>query len=295
MTRGRRCDASGKHSGPGRWWAWARCVVLAVCLGIALLCSAACGGQVTATVLPDETITIAGESDVIPIVLEMADSFAKGRAALHFESSITPAAQALARVGGENAVIAVVTQHPDSNTAALRYTEIARQPILVIVHPDNAIKSLSYDDLAAIYSGRSTDWSQAGGPAMPIMVLSREPAAPLRQRLDSTLLGADVKLTPNALLLPSDEAIVVTVARRPEAIGYITGSGNPSGVKTLAIEGEHPLALVRGRAYPLWQSILLVTPARASAYTTAFLAYVKSRQGQRVVASWGYGQGVSDP
>jgi ABC-type phosphate transport system substrate-binding protein len=109
--------------------------------------------------------------------------------------------------------------------------------------------------------------------------------------MDEILLGEGGKLTPHALLLPSDEAMIVTVARRPEAIGYMVGSGVFSSVKTITVEGEQPSGLARGRAYPLWQSISLITSASPSPAVAALLSYARGRQGQRIVSAWGYGQG----
>jgi phosphate transport system substrate-binding protein len=191
--------------------------------------------------------------------------------------------------------VAVVASYLAAGQETWKQTEIARQPISIIVHPDNPVKNLTLDDLGNIYSGRAADWRQVTGPTMPIMVLSREAGASIRQRVDAALIGADGKLTPNAILLPSDEAMLATVSRRPEAIGYITGSSNSGSVRTLTVEGEHPSALARGRAYPFWQPIILMTDPHPSPGTTALLAYVKGRQGQRIVSSWGLGQGGSSP
>ncbi len=40
--------------------------------------------------------------------------------------------------------------------------------VVVVVHPDNPMRSLSYDDLAALFSGRIKSWDQLGGPAQPV-------------------------------------------------------------------------------------------------------------------------------
>lgn len=130
---------------------------------------------------------------------------------------------------------------------------------------------------------------------MPMMVLSRDAGATVRQRIDAALIGADSRLTPNALILPNDDAVVVTVARRPEAIGYIIGGAPNSSVKTVSVGGEQPSGLARGRYYPLWHPIILVSPAQPTPNQAAFLAYIRGRQGQRIIASWGYGAGGNLP
>ena len=126
---------------------------------------------------------------------------------------------------------------------------------------------------------------------MPILVLTREPDAPIRTRWDSIVLGVGSRLTPNALLLPSDEAMIASVSRRPEAIGYISGSGNLTSVRTLTINGESPAGIVRGRAYPLWQPVSVASSTPPPPIVASFITYVRSKQGQRIIASLGYGQG----
>ena len=56
-----------------------------------------------------------------------------------------------------------------------------------------------------------------------------------------------------------------------------------------------PAALARGRAYPLWQSVSLVATSPQTANVAALMAYVKSKQGQRIIASLGFGQGGNSP
>ena len=272
-----------------------RCALKCFVLGVALAAMSACGASSTATPALAEVVTIAGPADLMPLVSELADSFAKARVTLRLQTSVAPVSEALALLRRDSTIVAVTTIRPADADPSWGQVELARQPISMIVHPENTVRNLTLDELSNILAGRTIDWRQVGGPAMPIMVLGREPGAALRQRVDAILLGPGSKLTPNALLLPSDEAMVATVARRPEAIGYITGAGGVSSVSSVTVEGEHASALARGRAYPLWQSIILLSPAQPAAQMSAFLSFVKSRQGQRIVASWGYGQGGSAP
>lgn len=270
-----------------------------VIAGFAFIASVAgvtsCGAPAANSTPVAETIVINTQPEAVPFVKDLADSFARGRSGLNIIVNQMAEADGVADLRQGNATLATVAAPLAADHSGWSQMELARQPISIIVHPDNAIRNLTLDDLGNIYTGRVTDWKDIGGPAMPIMVLSREAEASERQRLDAALIGPDSKLTPNALLLPSDEAMIVTVARRPEAIGYILGAATVGSIKTVAVEGEQPASLARGRYYPLWRPIILISPAQASANVSALLAYVKGRQGQRVIVSWGYGQGGSLP
>lgn len=269
---------------------------LVASLVAACLCGvAACGATASQTPTVAETITIAASLESAPFIKEMTDSFARGRAGLTIIVDQMPGSEPIAALRQGVATLAVTATPLDGERSGWLQTEIARQPIGIIVHPDNPIKNLTLDDLGNIYTGRVSEWKDVGGPAMPIMTLGREAAATVRQRIDAALIGADSRLTPNALLLPTDEAMIVTVARRPEAIGYIVGAAPNNSVKTVSIGGEQPAGLARGRYYPLWHPIILVSPAQPTPNLAAFLAYVRGRQGQRIIASWGYGTGGNLP
>lgn len=54
-----------------------------------------------------------------------------------------------------------------------RFARIARFALVVMVHPDNPIESLTHDQVRDIYTGSVTDWSEVGGPAGPIHAYGR--------------------------------------------------------------------------------------------------------------------------
>ncbi len=238
-----------------------------------------------------ETISIISVPEAAGIVAEMSETFAHTRDGLSVTVGQATSVDAQAALLNGSATAIALTEHSSLPPSAWTETEIARQPISVIVHPDNPIKSLSLDDLGAIYTGRTTSWAQLGGPAQPIMVLSREPGSSARAHVDLATIGVDSKLTGNALLLPSDEAMVASVQRRAEAIGYVTGAVAPEGTKIISIDGMAPSAAASGRPYPLWQPIYLVTPYAPSHSLAALVSYIRGNLGQRLVEQWGYGQG----
>ena len=270
---------------------------LVTCMVAACLCGVvACGAAGSQTPPVAETITIAAPPESATFIKEMADSFAPGRAGLTIIVSQAAGDEALAALRGGAATLAVVATALDGAHSGWTQTEMARQPIGVIVHPDNPIKNLTLDDLGNIYTGRTSEWKDVGGPAMPMMVLSRDAGATVRQRIDAALIGADSRLTPNALILPNDDAVVVTVAPSPRGHRLHHRRAAPnSSVKTVSVGGEQPSGLARGRYYPLWHPIILVSPAQPTPNQAAFLAYIRGRQGQRIIASWGYGAGGNLP
>lgn len=267
--------------------------LLQLCLAAMLLAS--CGGAPVPTATPTpRTLVIRGLAEAAPLLRELASTFAYARPGLTVTVEAVTAEESLAGVSGRWTDIGIVSSVPQGDRRALTYTEVARQPIAVLVHQDNPVRNLTLDQLGDIYTGRATEWTSLGGGAMPLMVLSREPGAPLRATLDAALIGPDTRMTPNALLLPSDEAVAATVSRRPEAIGYVAGGQAPAGARILTINGQHPSDLARGKYYPFWLSIVLATERQPSPTVADFIAYVNGRQGQRIISQWGCGAGAGD-
>ena len=50
---------------------------------------------------------------------------------------------------------------------------VAVDSLVVVVNPSNPVKAISIADLASIYRGELTNWSQVGGPDLPLVAYSR--------------------------------------------------------------------------------------------------------------------------
>ncbi len=57
---------------------------------------------------------------------------------------------------------------------------IVRDTIVPIVHKDNPVTSLTWDQLKKINTGEITNWSELGGPDLPIIVVTSQPTAATR-------------------------------------------------------------------------------------------------------------------
>ncbi|MBM4425926.1 MAG: PstS family phosphate ABC transporter substrate-binding protein, partial [Chloroflexi bacterium] len=102
---------------------------------------------------------------------------------------------------------------------------IARDAIAVVVNSENRVKELTLQQIADIYSGKITNWSEVGGEDRPIVKLSRETNSGTHVYFLETVLrlgNSDDKtlFSTDTLLLPSSEGIIAEVRQNPNAIGY---------------------------------------------------------------------------
>jgi len=109
--------------------------------------------------------------------------------------------------------------------------------IAIVVNPKNGIESISLDDVAGIYLGTITKWSEIAPGAMTgtsdtIVVIGRDSASGTRSYFDEEILK---KQTPAPAMLEknSNGAVLQTVAQTPGSIGYVSIGFVSNDVKAL--------------------------------------------------------------
>ena len=166
--------------------------------------------------------------------------------------------------------------------------------IAVVVHPNNPVKQLTLEQLAKIFTGVIRNWRDVGGPDQEIVLLSREVNSGTHVYFKEHVLGSVTngpkEFAPEALLLPSSQAIADEVASNPAAIGYYgMGYQNPkNAVMAIARTDKDPYIppseeTVRSGAYPISRPLLLYSRGDLKGAVKAFVEFALSSQGQAVV------------
>jgi undecaprenyl-diphosphatase len=160
---------------------------------------------------------------------------------------------------------------------------VALDALAIIVHPSNHLQELTMLEVQGIFAGRSYDWEPLGGQPGEIKVLDQMDGTP-SQRFFAEQVMKSRRVTPSALLMPNDGAVVAEVALDPLAIGYASvGYLNPE-VRPLVIEGIFPMPENLGRGtYHLLRPVYLGTRGRPSGEAQRFVDFVLSEEGQAVV------------
>lgn len=164
---------------------------------------------------------------------------------------------------------------------------IAMDGIALITHSENRIASLTAQQIADIYTGKITNWSQVGGGDEKIVVIGREAASGTRSAFEELLRMEGEAMHENEY---NDTGIVKqNVARNPGAIGYVSMSALDDTVYAIPVEGVAPSesALVDG-SYPLSRPFLMISKKGSAEETvTAFYEYVRSDAGQELIRKAG--------
>jgi phosphate transport system substrate-binding protein len=127
----------------------------------------------------------------------------------------------------------------------LRMHVIATSEVVFIVHPSNAARALTWEQLRDIHTGAITNWKQVGGADLPIVVFTDAAASATRGLVRQVVMGgADYGRDARALAKVSD--VNEQVARTPGGVGGLglefVDPARVAVVRTRKV--ERPLAFV---------------------------------------------------
>ena len=116
-------------------------------------------------------------------------------------------------------------------------TTVALDGIAVIVNAGSKVEDLSVEQIAQIFTGEITDWSEVGGEAGTISCIGREAGSGTRDGFESITNTRDAcKLDQE---LTSTGGVIEAVAGNPNAIGYASLSAveGKDTIKALTVGG----------------------------------------------------------
>ena len=123
----------------------------------------------------------------------------------------------------------------EEKSSGLVGTTVALDGIAVIVNPANGVEDLTVEQIAKIFTGEITDWSELGGAAGTISCIGREAGSGTRDGFESITGTKDAcKMNQE---LTSTGAVIEAVAGNPNAIGYASLSALKDTVKAVTVGG----------------------------------------------------------
>ncbi len=160
--------------------------------------------------------------------------------------------------------------------------------LAVAVHPDNPVGSIDLQKLRAIFTGKISNWQEVGGPNRRIELFVRQGTISGVGLMGRELLFANPTMpyASTAVLFKSSGPLEETLERSPFAIA-LTGisSAKKRKLKVLPLGSTLPTTadIVSGR-YPLSRPLYLVTAKKPHKGVIAFLDFVQSTEGQKIIA-----------
>lgn len=171
-------------------------------------------------------------------------------------------------------------------------TAVAIDTIAVYVSEKNPVTKLSIESIKQIYRGRIKNWSEVGGPDLPIVLYSRENNSGTYAYFKEQVLD-DEDFAAEAQTLPGTAAVINAVARDEKGIGY-GGIAFGEGVRALEIAGDDGIHYAPtmehaiGGIYPLARFLYIYSAGEPRGIARQFLDFALSEIGQSVVDGVGY-------
>lgn len=166
---------------------------------------------------------------------------------------------------------------------------VAIDGIAVVGDTANTVVDLTKDQLADIYTGKITNWSEVGGEDEAIVVVGREAGSGTRDGFEELLEIKDACKYANEL--DSTGAVMAKVASTPGAIGYVSLDVVDDTVKAFSVDGVEATAEnIKADTYLLKRPFVMATKGEISEQSELiqeFFAYLASDEGKAVISGVG--------
>ena len=170
----------------------------------------------------------------------------------------------------------------------LNGTVLAYDGIAIIVNSENEICDLSLEDIAKIYTGEITNWSEIGGGDAQIVLIGREAGSGTRDGFEPITDTKDKCKYRQELTSTGD--VITAVASNPNAIGYASAASVKNTVKAVTVGGvEVNEENIKNGTYLVQRPFVLVTKegSKLSDNAQKFLDYITSSDANEVITKAG--------
>lgn len=237
------------------------------------------------------SITLAGSTSMEKFANALAESFMEEYPDVTVQAEFT---------GSSAGIEAVLSGQCDIGNSSRNLKEaelqegaveniVAIDGIAVVTDPNNSAEDLSKEQLTQIYTGEITNWKDAGGEDMPIVVVGREAGSGTRGAFEEILKIEDACSYANEL--DSTGAVMAKVGSTPGAIGYVSLDVVDDSVKVLALDGtEASEETIKAGEYFLSRPFVMATKGEIeeqNELVKALFEYVYSADGDELIQSVG--------
>lgn len=269
-------------------------VMTAACL--MALSITACGKEVTPGNTATKTelsgkISLAGSTSMEKLCEAMSESF------MEANGGVTVTVEYTGSGAGLESLAAGSVDIGDSSRAlkdgekekGLVENVVALDGIAVITDKNNEVGDITSEDLAKIYTGEITNWSELGGKDEQIVVIGREAGSGTRDAFEELLKVKDA--CKYAQELDSTGAVLAKVGSIEGAIGYVSLDVVDETVKGLKLNGvEASEAQIIAGNYALQRPFVMATKGDINSQNElikAWFSYIQSEEGKAIIKKVG--------
>jgi len=169
----------------------------------------------------------------------------------------------------------------------------AKDGLSVYINESNPVQELALAQLKDIYTGKTTNWKEVGGPDQRIILYGRENNSGTYVYFrDNVLMGEDYTSTMQSM--PGTAAVVNAVAKDKFGVGY-GGAAYGKGIREVKIKVDKDSKAyapteenVKSGNYPIARYLYLYVRSRPSGALKEYIDWILSPEGQSIVKKVGY-------
>lgn len=246
------------------------------------------------------TITAAGSSALKPLADDAADSFLNDHPDVSITIDAGGSGEGLKQVSEGTVDIGnsdVAAEDKLDETAAKELVDhqVCVVTMAPIVNKDVAkagVKSLTKEQLISIFTGKTTNWKDVGGPDEDIVLVTRPESSGTRATFQKYALDGNEEASNTSMETDDSGVLLTNVKSTNGAIGYVALSylTGDAGVETVAIDDVEPtLENTYSGKYPVWTFEHMYTKGEPNEVTKAFLDYITGDEYGTQMEKLGYG------
>lgn len=233
------------------------CFALTALFAVSAL--AGCGDSSSTT---EGTVATDGSTSMEKVIGALGEAFEEENSGATFTYNPTGSGSGITAVSEGRCDIGLSSRslEDEEKEQGLEETVLALDGIAIVVNPENPVKDLSVEDIAKIYKGEITNWSEVGGNDGEIVLIGREAGSGTRDGFESITETEDACKYRQELTSTGD--VITTVAGNENAIGYASLSAVGDSVKAVTVDGVTPSEeTVKDGSYVVQRPFVLVTKA----------------------------------
>lgn len=248
--------------------------------------------------MAQEKIVVDGSTTVGPIALGFAEYFMKQNKGVEITVNMSGSSMgAKGLIDGTCHVGAMSRPMKDKELAQAVEKGVAPVPhvvaldgIAVIVHKSNPIKGLTMAQLKDIYSGKTKNWKDLGGPNTEIVVVTRDTSSGTYETFENLVMGGE-KMADSNEVVNSNKMGHGRVSTTQNAIAYVGLGYVDDAIKTIEIEGvEATKDTIKSGDYPIARPLFMYTNAypKMGSNVYKFVTLYLTKDGKEIVEAKGF-------
>ena len=237
------------------------------------------------------TITLAGSTSMEKVCEALMEGFMEDYPSIVVTTEYTGSGAGLESLNAGSVDIGNASRHIKDSEKEAGAVEnvVALDGIAVIVDKDNTVNDLTSEQLASIYTGAITNWSELGGKDEAIVVIGREAGSGTRDAFEE--LNGVKDSCVYAQELDSTGAVLAKVAATPGSIGYVSLDVVNDTVVAAKLNGVDATETnILNGTYALQRPFVMATKGEVSAQSDlvkTWFDYIKSAEGKEIIQSVG--------